>query len=454
MRESQHEQSPVAKPVMAEDAFLAFHEVTPDGFMMLRPIRSDAGEIIDFEFTFVNRAAGKIVGLEPKELTGKRLLVEMPGNKDEGLFDAYVSVIETGQTWQNEFHYNHGGINAWFRTTATKSGEDLALSFADISEIRAGHERLRNLIDSVIAFIGVLSLDGVLLEINEPALAAAGLPRDELIGKPFWECYWWDVGEDTKNRLKEAILEAAKGNRVRYDVEIRVVDDQRIWIDFQLVPVMDASGTVTEIIPSGVDITERKRADAHRELLIKELSHRVKNTLATIQSIAGQTVRSTEKMEDFRASFGARLRAIAASHDLLVEYSHQDVPLEALVRGQVLPFTATDDRLETAGDDVLVPGDVAHLLGLILHELATNASKYGALSVDEGALAVNWHIDTKPDTQTLVLTWNETNGPKVNEPTRTGFGTRLIERTLSPYGQAVLNYEPDGFSCRLEVVLE
>ncbi len=157
----------------AECAFLAFHDMTPDGFMMFRPVR-EAGKIVDLEWTFVNKAAGNIIGREPAELIGKHLLVEMPGNKDEGLFDAYTRVIETGQTWQNEFHYDHGDITAWFRTTATKSGDGLALSFADISESRAGEERLKSLIDGVLAFVGVLSLDGILLEANEPAIAAAG----------------------------------------------------------------------------------------------------------------------------------------------------------------------------------------------------------------------------------------------------------------------------------------
>ena len=101
-----------------EKAFLAFHDLTPDGFMMFRPVRSEAGVIDDFEWTFVNKAAGQIVGRPTQDLLGKHLLVEMPGNRDEGLFDAYVKVVETGETWQQEFHYDHGGISAWFRTTA------------------------------------------------------------------------------------------------------------------------------------------------------------------------------------------------------------------------------------------------------------------------------------------------------------------------------------------------
>lgn len=441
--------------VSAESAFLAFHEMTPDGFMMFRSVRGEDGGIIDLEWTFANKAAGNIIGRKPSELLGKRLLVEMPGNKEEGLFDAYVKVIETGQTWQNEFHYDHGGITAWFRTTATKSGDGLALSFADISEARAGEERLKSLIDSVLAFVGVLSVDGILLEANEPAIAAAGGERDQVIGRHFWDCIWWDVDQATKDRLKNAVAAAARGERVRYDAEIRVVGDQRIWIDLQIAPVFNAAGEVTELIPSGVDISERKAAEAHRELLLRELSHRVKNTLATIQSIAGQSIRAAETMDDFRSSFSARLRSIAASHDLLVEFDHDVVPVKALVRGQIQQYAADEKQITLEGESIDLPGDVAHSLGLVLHELATNAAKYGALSSDAGTVRVSWNVEIEGGRSKLLLSWRERGGPEVKTPTRKGFGSRLIERSLAPSGDnAVIDFDPRGLSCNIRMDLE
>lgn len=441
--------------VSAESAFLAFHEATPDGFMMFDPVWGEAGDIVDLEWTFANRAAGNIIGRDPETLLGKHLLVEMPGNRDEGLFDAYVAVLETGKTWQNEFHYDHGGIKAWFRTTATKSGDGLALSFADISEARAGEEKLKNLIDGVLAFVGILSVDGILLEANEPAIAAAGGERDHVIGRPFWDCFWWDVDQATKDKLKRAIATAAKGERIRYDAEIRVVGDQRIWIDFQIAPVLNAAGEVTELIPSGVDISERKATEAHRELLTKELSHRVKNTLATIQSIAGQSVRAAETIEGFRSSFNARLRAIAASHDLLVEFDHDVVPIKALLQGQVLQYAANDRQLEMNGENIDLPGDVAHSLGLVLHELATNAAKYGALSSEAGIVSVSWNVAVDGGKKTLFMSWRERGGPEVKAPTRRGFGSRLIERSLAPKGDsAVIDFDPRGLCCELLMDLE
>lgn len=443
-----------AQPHMAEDAFVAFQNLTPDGFVMFRPVRDGDGRVADLEWTFVNAAAARIIGNPPEELVGRTLLETMPENKDEGLFDAYVTVIETGELWQREFHYDHGGISAWFRATAARSGDGLAVSFADITEVRKGDEQRRILIDSVIAFVGVLSPDGILLEANRPAITAAGLPRDAVIGSPFWDTYWWSHDAATQERLKQAIASAASGERVRYDVEIRVAGDQRLWIDFQIEPVFDRTGNVTELIPSGVDITDRKQAEAHRELLINELSHRVKNTLATIQSMARQSARSAGSMEAFRDAFDARLRSIAASHDLLVASRHQSAPLVALVEGQVLPYAADASRLVFDGADILLPGDVAHTLGLVLHELAANAAKYGALSAEAGVVTVSWQVEETPESRRLEMTWAERGGPPVAPPTRQGFGTRLIERTLAAGDDgATIDYAPEGLTCRLFMAL-
>ena len=330
-------------------------------------------------------------------------------------------------------------------TTEPERGGMSAASSTPHSE----NERLRALMDSVLAFVGVLSPSGVLLEANEPAVAAAGLGRDELIGQPFWDCYWWAFDEPTRQCLREAVAKAARGERVRYDAEIRVVGDGRLWIDFQIVPMFDADGNVTELIPSGVDITERKQAEAHRELLLKELSHRVKNTLAALQSMAGQTLRSAASSEEFRSAFGARLSAIAASHDLLVKSNHENVRLLDLIRGQVLPYAGSPDQLVLEGRNLLLPGDAAHSLGLVLHELATNAAKYGALSSKEGTVAIRWSA-RDGDLSALLFKWKESGGPPVEPPKRTGLGTRLIERSLIADGEESprLDFDRDGLSAR------
>ena len=189
--------------------------------------------------------------------------------------------------------------------------------------------------------------------------------------------------------------------------------------------------------------------------MVQELSHRVKNTLATIQSIAGQTSRTADTMEEFRSSFNARLRSISASHDLLVKFDHRRLPLIALIQDQVLPYAADEARLKLVGDDVMMGGQIAHSMGLVLHELASNASKYGALSTDKGQVTVEWQLKDQVAKRVLLLTWTERGGPTVPKPTRQRFGTRLIERSMrTGSDKAELSYDPLGFSCRLEMVLE
>jgi PAS domain S-box-containing protein len=447
MAGSRRSADPAADGPSIHDRFVALQNVSPDGFMIFRSVRDANGAITDFEWTFVNEAAGRLVQRQATDLVGRRLLVEMPGNRDEGLFDAYVDVVETGQLWQREFRYAHNNIDGWFRTTAAKAGDGLALSFADITDSKRSEERYRNTIDGVLAFIGVLSTDGTLLEANLPAVDAADIDRSEVIGKPFWDCYWWNFDPGSMRRLQEAVAAAAKGERVRYDAQVRVAGDRRIWIDFQISPVRDARGKVIELIPSGVDITDRKRAEEHRELLLQELSHRVKNTLATIQSIAAQTLRESPAPEDFRANFNARLRAIAASHDLLVKSDQQRAGLMELVHSQVMPYAGDPSRLQFDGSDVTLSGDTAHSLGLILHELATNASKHGSLSSKDGRVRIGWkRVDGMVE-----LSWTESGGPSVVPPNRLGFGTRLIARSLDEDdGEGVdFDYAAEGFSATL-----
>ena len=303
--------------------------------------------------------------------------------------------------------------------------------------------RMAQILNRVVAFVGVLNLDGILLEANEPALLAANLSREDVIGKPFWDCYWWSHREDIQDRLRDAVRRAAQGETVRYDSEIRVGDTARLTIDFQLAPLFDADGKVIELIPSGVDITERAAAEATRELLLNELSHRVKNTLASVQSIASHTLRNTSDTKSFETTFRGRLNAVAACHDLLVETDHSSARLDDIVRSQVGPYTgARPDALRMGGPDVVIKGNAAHPLSLVMHELATNASKYGALSVAEGWIEVEWDFTDRG----LRLVWSERGGPEVAPPASRGFGSVLIERSLSHVLEADshIRFEPGG----------
>ena len=193
-------------------------------------------------------------------------------------------------------------------------------------------------------------------------------------------------------------------------------------------------GRALRMVSIVTDVTDRKAAEDHIQFLMHEISHRSKNLLMVIQSIARRTARSAGSMEEFERRFERRLQGLAASHDVLVSKNWQGAPLADLVRQQLVPFAEIEgSRVELAGPDVVVTAEAAQALGLAFHELATNAIKYGALSLPAGKVSVSWALqDAAPGA--LALNWIEQSGPPVSAPERKGFGHvvigEMVERSL------------------------
>jgi two-component system CheB/CheR fusion protein len=199
------------------------------------------------------------------------------------------------------------------------------------------------------------------------------------------------------------------------------------------------------------DITDRREWEERQRLMARELVHRVKNSFAVIQSIVRQTQRSTPDPQSFAQAINGRLAAMAASHDLLTDRHWRGAGLRELVAGQLAPFSEGGERrIRVAGPDALLDTSLAVPLGLALHELATNAAKYGALSRPGGHVDLSWTVERRGRTDYLNLAWRETGGPPVTAPTRRGFGTSLIERGL-PDARIERRFEPDGLVCRIEL---
>lgn len=221
------------------------------------------------------------------------------------------------------------------------------------------------------------------------------------------------------------------------------------FVDFVFQPILNAAGDPEGAFVEGSDVTDRVRGEARQKLLIDELNHRVKNTMATVQSIAAQTLRTTPDPEVFRRAFEARLLALSSTHNLLTETSWSSAALKPLLLQELRPHGRERYRLD--GPDIsLSPGQTLSL-GLIFHELATNAAKYGALSNAAGRVSVTWRVTETGDVRRLELDWVETGGPKVSPPSRQGFGSRLIERSLAydVGGDAALCYAAEGLRCRI-----
>ena len=200
------------------------------------------------------------------------------------------------------------------------------------------------------------------------------------------------------------------------------------------------------------DITDRKHAAAHQEMLVGEMNHRVKNVLATVQALMNQTARGSESLEDFTETFSGRLHALAQAHNLLVEKEWVGADVGQIVSDILAPYrTSEEARIVATGPKLMVLPQVGVALMMVLHELATNALKYGALSVPNGQLQVTWHQTGEGAAQRFHVLWSEAGGPMVTPPTRQGFGTKLIERSTKQElgGEARLEYLEKGVRCEL-----
>jgi two-component sensor histidine kinase len=206
------------------------------------------------------------------------------------------------------------------------------------------------------------------------------------------------------------------------------------------------------------EIAERRAAEEHRELLINELNHRVKNTLATVQSIAAQTLRTGQVEPEVRERLDARLMALSDAHNLLTEHNWEGATLNDVARIAVRPHRAERDgegRFRAEGPPITLLPKTALAIAMAFHELATNALKYGALSNDRGTVEIRWEVSEDAAHPRMQLSWTESGGPPVTSPTRSGFGTRLIERGLSAEldGSVALYYPPTGVVCMVDAPL-
>jgi PAS domain S-box-containing protein len=238
-------------------------------------------------------------------------------------------------------------------------------------------------------------------------------------------------------------------------------DGTRFWANGLMMPLRDDEGGLAGFLKILRDRTEVKRATEHEALLLNELKHRVKNTLATVQAFTNQSLRTASSLNEAREAITARLIALAQAHDLLTTEDWQGTDLTQIVADSLRLHGGDGQRCQWHGNPVRVTARVALALSMLLHELATNALKYGSLSNATGTVSVTWSIVDEGGTPAaprmrLNLRWEEQGGPPVTIPTRKGFGSRMIERGLAGElgGEAQINYEPEGVVCTLDVPLE
>ena len=261
------------------------------------------------------------------------------------------------------------------------------------------------------------------------------------------------VHPDDRTRVKTAIDHALRGE-APYELEMRTLrpDGTEIWL-YANAAVVREGGKPVRMVGTAVDITARRQSELQRDLLVAELSHRVKNTLATVVSIARQSFSRDATVESARQSFEGRLRALAQTHTRLAEASWAGVDLTTLLEDELAPYRSESHaNIALSGPAVSLSSRQAVVLGMAFHELATNAAKYGALSAPAGKVDVAW----RDQDGLLVVDWTEAGGPAVEAPKRAGFGRLLLERALAAdlRGSVALGFRPSGVVCQISLPLE
>ncbi len=239
-----------------------------------------------------------------------------------------------------------------------------------------------------------------------------------------------------------------------FEIEYRILradTREERWLRSNGTMVSKETGETPRFVGVSFDITEKKQAEAHQQLLIDELNHRVKNTLAIVQSIARQSAKKGTSPEDFAQSFEGRLAALSAAQNLITADLWRPTEMHKLISACLKPL-AIDQQILISGPVAKLGTKTAVTMALSMHELATNAVKYGALSVPQGRVEISWFVSEERE---LMLTWTETGGPPVNAPAHKGFGMRMIERGLATEfgGQVEISFEPAGLVCKLKAVL-
>ena len=324
--------------------------------------------------------------------------------------------------------------------------------------LRERERRFRELLEALPAAVYTTDAAGRITYYNQAAADLWGhrpnLGTDEWCGS--WKLYWPDGTPLPHDQCPMAM--ALKENRAIRGMEAVAErpDGTRVPFIPYPTPLHDAAGALVGAVNMLVDISERKRAEEQQALLIRELHHRVKNTLATVQAIMGSTARASSTVEEFKEKFMGRVASLSKTHSLLTEDARQAISFRDLLLNELDAFDdGTNQRIHLKGPPVELSSDLAVPMGMAIHELTTNAAKYGALSVLGGSVEVTWSLCIEADGRKLLFDWVERDGPPVETPTQRGFGSRLLQRVLTSqiHAEVTIDYNPEGLRARVAVPL-
>ena len=409
-----------------------------------------------YNFKLVNRGARENLGYSMEELRKLTPWYLKPQYSKEQ-FIQYVAPLRNGEVPHLLFETVHERKDGSHYDVAVQlqffSGVEnlFYASITDITDRKRAEQagaHLAAIVASSSEAIISKALDSTIRSWNDGAEKIFGYSADEMIGKSIRIL----IPPDRQIEEDEILSRISRAEKVSNYETVRVCrDGRRVDVAVNVSPIFDAAGNIVGASKIAHDISERKRAEERERLLMGEVNHRAKNMLTLVQVIARQTAASDAKT--FVQRFEERILALSASHDVLLNNCWQDVPLEELVRSQLAHFgDAIGSRIKLSGPVIKITAPAAQAIGMALHELATNAAKYGALSNGDGVIEIKWKIDENPDSDHgFTMNWTERGGPTVEKPSRSGFGSTIIDRLLeaSLDGEVDLDWQPSGLVCHI-----
>jgi PAS domain S-box-containing protein len=393
-------------------------------------------------------------GVNPVEATGRGWQQVIHPEYVDRVVGELTLALEKGVEWQDTFPIRGAdGEYRWFLSTAMPLRNEKGAvvlwcgTDTDITEQRRTSLRLmtkQRVIELSHEALLVWDVDEGIILFNRGCEELYGYKKSEALGSTAADLLKTRYPVSRDVLMERLAAEGAWTGEVRQSSS----DGREIWVDSRLELIR--TGGRQFVCETNRDITERRKADDVRNLLVGELNHRVKNTLAIVQSIAAQTGRTSATIEQFIGRFNGRVQSLSSAHHMLTEAHWSGASLRELITSQIAVSAGELENVDITGDDVFVPPQTALQMTLMLHELTTNALRHGSLSRPQGRVAISWTVE-RGEVPRIILLWTERGGPPVAPPVARGFGTLLLERSGKlPHLKAWLEFDPKGVVCRIE----
>lgn len=377
---------------------------------------------------------------------GIRALAFVPLEADGGVIGKFMTYYEESRLFTEEEQALALTIARQVSFSHEKYASEQARKKAE-RDLRESEERFRAMSELAPVMTWLSNEHGACLHLNRALRTFWGVSESAIGGFDWRLSMHPEDAPEIGRRIMEAV---ATKSAVRVKGRYRNAAGEFRMLETVAEPRISGDGEFLGLVGVNIDVTDRDQAEAHRDLLLAELNHRVKNTIAVVQGLANQTFKSDSNLALAKQAFDGRLAAFARAHDLLAKGTGEQASLVTLVSDAVRSPNSGAERVRISGPELLLSSRHATAVAMSLHELFTNAMKYGALSAERGTIAVNWNVGHRE----LQLTWCERGGPPVQAPSRRGFGSKLLERALADVeGKVNQTFEREGLVCCITMPL-